>query len=89
MHYVYLVRNLVLTDWVYVGCSNFPQKRWKEHSSPFNPELLGKAIRMFGVDSFSFEVLTEHEDRKEAEKIERQTIRKFRKEGFKVYNKFR
>ena len=62
---IYKIQNLV-NGKVYIGQSNNIKRRWTAHrNSPFNPNQpnydspLYRAIRKYGLDSFSFEVIEE------------------------------
>jgi group I intron endonuclease len=51
---VYKIENLI-NGKCYIGISNNYKRRWREHKK--SPYAVGKAIRKYGVDNFSFEVI--------------------------------
>ena len=62
---IYKITNLI-NNKVYIGQSIHIEKRWSDHHNrPYNPNspdyncTLYKAIRKYGIDSFSFELLEE------------------------------
>ena len=64
---IYKIENLI-TNKIYIGQSTSIERRWKDHkNTAFNENdksynyPLYKAIRKYGVDNFSFEVLEECE----------------------------
>jgi group I intron endonuclease len=58
MHYIYKITNL-LSEKVYIGQTNNPQKRWNCHKKEnVAPEMaIHKAMKKYGIDNFIFEVI--------------------------------
>jgi group I intron endonuclease len=76
-YYIYILQNNVNFK-IYIGKTNDPNKRYKEHlyitnSNTYNNKhLLHKAISKYNIDNFSFQIIEEHEieqDCLEAEKF--------------------
>lgn len=69
--YIYKITNK-LTNKIYIGQSNNPKRRFKEHCNVKNAErdnsLIGKDIEKYGKENFSFEVLGFFEDYNQKEK---------------------
>ena len=57
---IYKITNLV-NEKVYIGQAQDIEKRWREHkcSSKSNNQILYRAIRKYGLENFSFEILEE------------------------------
>lgn len=68
MYYVYLITN-ALNNRKYIGVSNNPDRRFKEHLkratnvSEDGCKRLSRAIRKYGADSFKIEILYETDER--------------------------
>ena len=67
MNYVYKITNLI-NHKVYIGVSNNPQKRWKEHckGNVKYYSMISAAIKKYGETNFCFEILSQFEDREDA-----------------------
>ena len=55
---VYKIENLI-NGKIYIGQSIHIERRWKEHCIPSSKSLIGKAIKKYGKENFSFQVLNE------------------------------
>lgn len=60
---IYKITNLV-NQKIYVGQSNFIERRWAQHKSPyeqqrFSDKPLYKAFKKYGIENFTFEILEE------------------------------
>lgn len=76
MYSIYVVTNLV-NDKRYVGQTQKPRARWSSHKSDArrkSPHPLHSAIRKYGEDSFSFDVLLEVETQEQADYQEQMWI---------------
>jgi group I intron endonuclease len=72
---VYVIRHLA-TKREYVGTTVHHERRWREHLMHVDPNShIQRSIRKYGRDSFSFEVLSEHDDQLAARAAEIETIR--------------
>ena len=58
---IYKITNLI-TNQNYIGQSIHIERRWQEHKLPSSTSLIGKAIKEYGIENFSFEVLEEIQD---------------------------
>lgn len=87
MYFVYKITNLINKK-VYIGSSSVARgynTRWEEHQAAArlakNPSYnypLQKAIRKYGIENFSYEIIVDHiTSQEEREIIERQCIEKF------------
>lgn len=66
LNVIYIIRNHI-NNKVYIGLTNDPQKRWRQHQMmPYNNKPLYKAMRKWGLENFSFQILLEGLSRKEA-----------------------
>lgn len=57
---IYKIENLI-NHKVYIGQSIHIKRRWSEHKQKNNKSVIGQAIKKYGVENFSFEVLEECE----------------------------
>ena len=55
---IYKIENLV-NHKVYIGQSIHIEKRWQEHCRPSADSAIAKAIRKYGKENFSFQILEE------------------------------
>lgn len=55
---IYKITNLI-NGKCYIGQSVHIERRWQEHKQPSATSVIAQAIRSYGVDNFSFEVLEE------------------------------
>lgn len=76
MYYIYEIKNLT-TENSYIGQSNNPNRRFREHKSAFqnilNPSYdypLYRAIRKYGLKNFSFNVIAEADTIEEVNELE-------------------
>ena len=53
---IYKIENL-LTHKIYVGQSIHIETRWQEHCRPSSDSVISRAIRKYGKENFSFEIL--------------------------------
>lgn len=59
--YIYKITNLINNKF-YIGCTNNPERRWKEHQKGANSiqhKRLYEAIRNDGIENFKFEIVKE------------------------------
>lgn len=93
MYYAYLIINNVNKK-VYVGITISPRERWLRHQSNSRNEAsvrgkgtyLYNAMRKYGIENFSFEIVKEFEDEIECGDYEANTISFFRANGIPNYN---
>lgn len=72
--YVYLITNQV-NDKKYVGITNDYKKRWANHKCNNNPTMaIAKAIKKYGVENFTFEVIEENVPLEEIDQKEKDYI---------------
>ena len=57
---IYKIENLI-THKVYIGQSRHIEIRWQEHCRPSSDSIISRAIRKYGKENFSFEILEECE----------------------------
>ena len=69
MFYIYLIMNLA-NNKIYVGKTNNPTRRWQNHV--LRGHYLYNAIRKYGKENFSFEILDHFENEDDAFKAEQQ-----------------
>jgi group I intron endonuclease len=77
MFYCYKITNLK-NDKVYIGKTNRPEARWREHKSSATNSKSGRkyvcpiasAIRKYGVENFKFEMIAAYKTEQEANKGE-------------------
>lgn len=69
---IYKITNLI-NQKIYIGQSSHIEQRWKEHCRNSSSSLISKAIKKYGKENFSFEIielcLEEELDEKEAQYI--------------------
>lgn len=91
MGYIYIITNLINYK-VYIGKTQYknPEKRWNEHKRysrstrvTYRNKPLYRAMRKYGIDNFSFEILEETD---ECSERERYYIRKFNAFSSNGYN---
>lgn len=58
---IYKIENLQ-NGKIYIGQSIHIEKRWQEHCQPSSNSLISQAIKEFGKDNFSFEIIEEVDD---------------------------
>lgn len=73
---IYKIENL-LNHKVYIGQSINIEKRWKEHCRASSHSIIAKAIRKYGKQNFSFQVL---------EECSKESLNKKEEEYIKKYN---
>lgn len=56
---IYLITNKI-NGKKYVGFTNDPKRRWKDHRS--RNSVIGKALRKYGRENFSFEIIYQSKD---------------------------
>lgn len=72
---IYKIENLI-NHKVYIGQSIHIERRWKEHCYPSKNTVIAKAIKKYGKENFSFQVLEECSEQELNEK-EQFYIKKF------------
>lgn len=72
---IYKIENLI-NHKVYIGQSIHIERRWKEHCFPSKNTVIAKAIKKYGKENFSFQVLEECSEQ-ELNKKEQFYIKKF------------
>lgn len=90
MNYVYVITCLV-NQKQYVGETKDPEERKRGHflHGPNRPKLrqvIHEAVRKYGAENFTFEVVSEHETEEEAFAEEHRLILQKRSEGIELYN---
>lgn len=58
---IYKIENLI-NNKIYIGQSIHIEKRWQEHCQASSNSLIGKAIKKYGKENFSFQIIEEVED---------------------------
>lgn len=75
--YVYKITNLI-NDKGYIGITNNPKKRWENHKCNNDPSMvIAKAIKKYGKENFSFEILLSNVSLDEIDSIEQEYIEKY------------
>lgn len=73
MHYLYRIMN-TLNDKIYIGQSNNPEYRWKQHkydSRRENPvQYVHRAMAKYGIKNFTFEVIATCKTQEDTDEIE-------------------
>lgn len=62
MYSIYKITNKV-NQKVYIGFTNNPKRRWKNHRNCKDNRHLYRAMKIYGKENFEFEILFESEDR--------------------------
>lgn len=72
--YIYQITNLI-NGKIYIGQTNNITKRWANHKCSNSPNMpIARAIKKYGVDNFSFEVLYQNISIEEIDELERKII---------------
>lgn len=72
MHYIYVIQNKTNLK-LYVGQSINPKKRWHRHKSAANKNgqyPINRAIRKYGADLFTFQIIEEYSSQKDTDEAE-------------------
>lgn len=91
MNYVYVITCLINKK-QYIGQTKDPENRRKEHffisqsRPPKRRQVIHEAIGKYGIENFTFEVVSEHLTEIEAYEEEHRLILQKRAEGIKLYN---
>lgn len=73
---IYKIENLI-NGKVYIGQSIRIERRWKEHCFNSSDSLISAAIKKYGKENFSFEILEEVDDTEKLNQLESQYIQRF------------
>lgn len=73
---IYKIENLI-NHKIYIGQSIHIEKRWKEHCQPSSHSLIGQAIKKYGKENFSFQILEEVDDINSLNTLESKYIHQF------------
>lgn len=73
---IYKIENLI-NGKIYIGQSIHIEKRWKEHCRASSESLISKAIKKYGKENFSFQILEETKDLNSLNLLESNYIKKF------------
>jgi group I intron endonuclease len=80
MHYLYKITN-TLNNKVYIGQSNKETERWRQHkyySKLENPvQYISRAMKKYGVDNFTYEVIAQCLSQKDADETEIELIKQY------------
>lgn len=68
--YIYKITNTV-NNKSYVGYTTNPESRWRDHKHNRGSKLVSQAIKKYGVDQFTFEVIAEDTVENEQKYIDR------------------
>lgn len=82
---IYKIENLV-NGKVYIGQSIHIEQRWGEHCQPSSNSTIGKAIKAYGKENFSFQILEETKDLELLNNLETFYIKKFNSLAPNGYN---
>jgi len=90
MHYIYVITCL-LNGKQYIGETCNPKARMKDHFYPppsrkERLQVIQKAIKKYGQDNFTFEIVSEHDSAEEAFQAENKLILEKKAEDIKLYN---
>jgi group I intron endonuclease len=55
---IYKITNLI-NNKIYIGQSIHIERRWQEHKKPSSCSCIGQAIKKYGINNFSFEIIEE------------------------------
>lgn len=72
---IYKITNLI-NEKVYIGQSIHIERRWQEHCQPSSRSLIGRAIKKYGKENFSFQILEECRE-EQLDKLEEEYISKY------------
>lgn len=67
---IYKIKNLI-NGKIYIGQSSNPERRWQDHINNYNPKdnsLISKAIKKYGTQNFSFDIIGWFDDYNDKEK---------------------
>lgn len=81
---IYKIENL-LNNKVYIGQSIHIETRWKQHCQNSSSSLIGKAIKKYGKNNFSFQILKECEE-KDLDSFEEKYINQYQSLAPNGYN---
>lgn len=73
---IYKIENLI-NNKIYIGQSIHIEKRWSEHCQNSSKSLIGQAIKKYGKENFSFQILEEVLDISELNNLETKYIKQF------------
>jgi len=59
--FVYIITNTI-NGKSYIGISNDPERRWKQHCARTNQSVIARAIRKYEVEKFTFSVVFEGDE---------------------------
>ena len=82
---IYKIENMI-NHHIYIGQSNNPERRWKEHCTNNNNyiSLINSAIQKYGKENFSFEIIGWFEDYNEKEKFYINFYNTIRPNGYNI-----
>jgi group I intron endonuclease len=87
MHFVYVVFTPLQVDWIYVGTTNDPHKRFIKHCSKSSKCLrLKRAIKKYGRENFFMQIVYTFRKDHRAYLYEKDLISQLTEEGYKMYN---
>lgn len=73
---IYKIENLI-NGKIYIGQSIHIEKRWTEHCRLSSNSLISKAIKKYGKENFSFQIIKEVSDLTELNNLEAKYIKQF------------